>query len=558
MTNGPDTLNRGGDVEKREGITGAMNDPRREVAGATGGATGLTLKRQIKSRHSQMIAIGGIIGTSFFVVIGQSLYAGGPGFLLAAYSLVCLAVYGVATAIVEVGAFLPVTGATMSMHCSRYVSKSLGVALGYLYFYSFGIIAPYEATAATVLIDYWPQQVDVAVWVTLLLAGIIALNCFPVGLYAESEFWFAGIKVILIVGLLILSVVLILGGGPDHHRLGFYYWVDPGATKEFIVGGASGRFVAFLYCVIQAQFSFSFSPELIIVTSGEMENPRKNLPRAVRTMFWRLVLFYLLGVIAIGAICPSNAPGLVSGAGNVNASPWVIAIRNAGIEILPSIVNAAVLTSAWSSGSSFLYLSSRSLYSLAANGDAPKIFMRCNRWGLPYYAVLASAAFSPLAYLVCNTDGRVVLNWFVGLTNTAGYTSWVVCCFTYCRFRKACKAQGVTPTYHSYIQPYAAWICMFFFTALCFLNGFTVFFSGRWSTASFVSSYLGIPVFLILFIGHKMTLGREDPWLYPSPQVDLTTGLETIEEMTQAYIEAELESPGKSGVLRCRLSHLFL
>ncbi|KAI0908640.1 AAT family amino acid transporter [Ustulina deusta] len=543
----------GFDVEKNNNLREIETTREGEAIESTENHT----KRRIESRHAQMIAIGGSIGTSLFVTSGQSLHAGGPALLLIAYILMSFMVYGVTTAVVEVGAHLPVAGASMSMHCARYVSKSLGVALGYLYFYSFGAAAAYEITAGTILIAFWPSSVPVAAWITLLLLVIILLNVFPVGVYAEAEFWFASIKVILIVGLLILSLVLILGGGPSHHRLGFYYWQDPGAVNAYIVPGAGGRFVAFLYCWVQSGFSFYFSPEELVVTSGEMKHPRKNLPRAARSFFYRLTVFYVLGTLAMGAICASNSKYLVSGAGNANASPWVIAVRTAGIDILPSIVNAGILTSAWSSGTACVYLSSRSLYSLAVVGHAPKIFTRCNRWGLPYYCVFAASLFTPLAYLTCSTQGGVVFNWFVNLTNTAGHTSWVICCLTYMRFRKARKVQGIASVYSSRLQPYAAHICVVLFATLLLLNGFYVFFPGRWSLGSFLSAYIGIPVFLFIWIGHKLTFGRNDPWIYSPDQVDLTTGLDTIEADAQAFEEEEAASLDRDKHWRAWLQKIF-
>ncbi|KAI1638918.1 proline permease PrnB [Biscogniauxia mediterranea] len=486
-------------------------------------------RRRIKPRQAQMIAIGGSIGTSLFIATGQALAAGGPGFLLASYCLMAVLVYGIVTACIEVGTHLPLPGSSMGLFCGRYASKSLGVALGWLYVYSFGIVMAYEITAATILIDYWPHEVNVAVWITVIMIVVVVLNLCPVGIYAEAEFWFAGIKVILICGMLILSLVLMLGGGPSHERLGFMYWQDPGATKEYIVDGAGGRLTAFIYVLILSGFSFYFSPELIIFTSGEMRNPRQNLPTTSRQFFWRLILFYILGSVAIGATCNSNSSSLTTSTGNANASPWVIAIQNAGISTLPSIINAGILTSACSAAVSYLYMSSRSLYSLAVAGTAPAIFKTCNRYGLPYYAVLASSCFAPLAYMTCNSEAGEVFNWFISLTSTGRYTSWICCCVTFLRFRKACDAQGVAVPFRSRIQPWAAWICMAIFTILLLLNGFTNFYTGKFTVGGFISAYLGIPVFLAIWFGHKFSVGRNDPWLMDPNAVDLRTGLSEIE-----------------------------
>ncbi|KAF7555466.1 hypothetical protein G7Z17_g2120 [Cylindrodendrum hubeiense] len=496
-------------------------------------------KRSIKSRQAQMIAIGGSIGTGLFVGSGQALAIAGPGFLLAAYCIMSLLVYGIFTAVIEVASFLPVAGSAMSLHCKRFLSPSLGFALGWLYFYSFGVIVAYEITAASILINYWPNNVHIGVWITIMLIVIVALNLCPVGVYAESEFYFAGLKVIMIFGMLILSVVLMAGGGPNHEALGFKYWHDPGATKEYLLEGPAGTFTAFLYSVVFSGFSFYFSPELIVFTAGEMQNPRKNLPRASRQFFIRLVFFYVMSTIAIGCTCNSNSDGLTSGTGDANASPFVIAIRNVGIDYLPSIINAGILTSAWSSGNAYLYMSSRSIYSLARVGSAPKIFTRCNRHGVPIYAVLASSCFTFMAYLNCASEAGVVFNWFINLTNTAGYLSWILCAIIFLRFRKACETQGVSVPYRSHVQPWATWICLFSFTFLLLANGFTVFYPGQFTASKFLTSYIGIPVFCTLWLGHKFTVGRQDPWFLDTATVDLSTGLAEVEADAEMWSNEE-------------------
>lgn len=505
-------------------------------------------KRNIKSRHAQMIAIGGTIGTGLFVGSGQALAIGGPAFLFLAYCIISLLVYGVVTAVIEVCTFLPISGSSMAYFCARFVSPSLGFALGWLYFYSFGIIAAYEITAATIVIDYWPNNVPVAVWITIMLIIIVGLNLCPVGVFAETEFWFAGTKVVMIIGLLILSFILMLGGGPSHDRLGFRYWNDPGAVKTYILEGPGGRFTAFLYVWVFSGFSFYFGPELIVFTAGEMRNPRKNLPIAARRFFYRLIIFYILGSLAIGVVCNSNSEGLTSGQGDANASPWVIAIRNAGISVLPSIINVGILISAWSSGNSYLYMSSRALYSLAIAGNAPRVFKRCNKYGLPLPSVIASSCFCLLAYLSVGSSAGVAFNWFISLTNTAGFTSWAVCCIIGIRFRKACQVQGVAVPYRSRFQPYAAWVCLFFFIFLLLANGFTVFYPGRFTASGFLTTYLGIPIFLALWVGHKLTLGRKEAWLYMPDAVDLKSNLAEIEG--DAEVWAVQEATRKEGQRR--------
>ncbi|KKY13729.1 putative proline permease [Phaeomoniella chlamydospora] len=490
----------------------------------------LKTQRGLKSRHAQMIALGGTIGTGLFVGSGSTLATGGPAFILTTYILMTFLVYFVVTAITEVATYLPVHGGTMSYYGYRYVSRSMGFALGYLYWYALGILVPYEVTAAGLVIDYWPNDINIAVWITIMLIVIVALNFMPVRYYGETEFWFAGTKVILLIGLLILSVVLFFGGGPRGGRLGFHYWKDPGAVKTYLVDGDKGRLVAFWETFVLSVFPFTFAPELIVVTGGEMQNPRRNLPKAARRYFYRLIFFYVLGVLAIGVICPSDDKRLTNGGAGAKSSPFVIGIANAGISTLPSIVNAVIIISAWSSGNSFLYISSRSLYSLAISGSAPRVFKTCNRWGVPYVAVGVSSLFSALAYLNVGSSGSTVFDWFVNLTNTSGFISWICCCIVYLRFRKACMAQNVTVPFHSRIQPYGAWIAIAMFTLLCLLNGFTVFFKGQFSASSFLTAYIGIPIFLILYFVHRIVYWP-DRWAWNPAEVDLHTGMQEIEEI---------------------------
>lgn len=496
-------------------------------------------KRGLKSRHVQMMALGGTIGTGLFVGSGQALSIGGPAFLLAAYIFMSAVVFSVVTAIAEIAAYLPVHGGTMSYYGFRYVSRSLSFALGWLYWYSLGILVPTEITAGALVISYWHPDVNVAVWITILVVIVILLNCLPVGFYGESEFWFAGLKVILLVGLLFLAVILFFGGGPDQHGvLGFGYWKHPGAANTYVVHSNpdAGRFVALLKCTVLSAFAFLFAPELIVVTAGEMQSPRQNIPKAARRYFYRLVFFYIFAAIAIGVMCPSDDSRLTNGGAGAGSSPFVVGIKNAGIPVLDSIVNAVILTSAWSAGNSYLYMSTRSLYSLAVAGNAPSIFKACNRYGLPYMALIASAFFTPLSYMAVSKGASEVFNWFVNITNTSGFISWTCCCIIYFRFRKATQVQGVTPPYKSIMQPWGARIGIFGFVFLILINGFTVFWPSQWSVSSFFTAYVGIPAFLVLYFGHRFIF-RHDRWAWRPEDVDLHTGLQEVLDAEQETVK---------------------
>ena len=261
-----------------------------------------------------------------------------------------------------------------------------------------------------------------------------------------------------------------------------------------------------------------------------MKNPRRNLPKAAKRYFYRLVGFYIGSVLAIGIICPFNDARLTNGGVGAKSSAFVVGIADAGISGLGSLINAIIITSAWSSGNSFLYMSSRSLYSLAVAGNAPAVFTKCTKRGVPYNAVIAAALFSPLAYLNCANSGSVVFAWFVNLTNTSGFISWICCCIVYLRFRKARLVQGLSKydiPYHSFLQPIGAWIALVAFVILTLINGFDVFFPGRFSASSFLTAYVGIPIFLGIYFAHRIW-HRRDAWAYPPETVDLQTGIDIV------------------------------
>lgn len=299
---------------------------------------------------------------------------------------------------------------------------------------------------------------------------------------------------LLIIGLLIFTFIVMLGGNPLGDRFGFRYWNDPGAFVEFYHSGNLGRFMGFLQCLIQASFTIA-GPDYVSMAAGEAENPRVVMPRAFNAVFYRLTTFFVLGSLAVGIIVPSNDEELIAAfASNLPgaaASPYVVAMNRLKIRVLPDIVNAMVLTAAFSAGNSYVYCASRSLYGLALEGKAPKLFTRCNSKGVPLYAVLAVLVIAFLAFLQVSNSAAVVLQWFVNLVTASQLINFSVMCVTYIRFHAALKAQGIsrdTLPYRSMLQPYAAWYALIGCFIMTFVGGYTVFLPGNWDIPTFLFS----------------------------------------------------------------------
>ncbi|PCH35836.1 amino acid permease [Wolfiporia cocos MD-104 SS10] len=490
------------------------------------------LQRRMKNRHIAMISIGGVIGTGLFLGTATSLSNGGPVGLLLGYMTIGSLCYCTMISLGEMAAFLPIPGGHITF-AERFVDPAWSFALGWLYcksvkHYNWTIVLPAELSAAAVLINYWNQSVNNAVWITMCLVVVIGLNMFGAGVYGEAEFVFASIKVVTITGLIILGIVLDLGGGPTHDRIGFRYWKHPGPFAQFDgIAGAKGRFLAWWAVMTQAAFSF-IGTEIVAIAGAEAKNPRRNIPRAIRNVYIRILLFYIGGVTIIGLLVPYTNPRLDLASGTAAASPFVIAIQTAGIKGLPSVINACLLTSAWSAGNSDLYCSSRALYSMAINGNAPKIFKKVDKRGLPWAALALNSVLGCLAYMEVGSSSGKVFGWFANMTAIAGLSSWFAISVTYIRFRKGLAAQGIdrkTLPFASRLQPFAAWYAAILCFTVCFFSGFSVFIRGEWNAATFVTNYLPMMLFPVLYAARR--LWSRERWVRPE-DMDFKTGMAEV------------------------------
>lgn len=504
---------------------------------AGGPAGGESTHRGLKSRHVQLIALGGCIGTGLFVGSGAILHNSGPASLLLAYIIMSFVIWTIMNCLGEMTTYLPLSGASPPMYIHRFADESTAFAAGWNYWYAYAFLVPSEITAAAIVIEYWTDKVPTGAWIAIVWAVIVVLNVCMVKAFGEVEFWFASIKIIAILGLIIVGIVIFFGGAPTHDRLGFRYWKHD-AFKEYIVSGGAGRFCGFWNALIRSGFSFIMSPELITISAGETEAPRRNIPKATKRFIYRLLFFYIIGSIVIGVVVSSSNDNLMSGSGNASASPFVIGIQQAGIPVLRHIVNAAILTSAWSSGNSFLFAGSRTLYSLAKNGQAPKVFTYCTRWGVPIWSVLATAAVALLAFLNVSSSSASVFTWFTNLSTVSGFLAWLCVLTAYLQFRKALKYNGIDETrpFKTPLQPYSAYITFFIVAVLAVTNGFTVFVGGSFTAGDFVAAYVTLPLFALFYFGHKIYF-KNWKFVYPVEQIDVFTGLDECERLEASYPE---------------------
>ncbi|GAA5863082.1 hypothetical protein JCM3774_001415 [Rhodotorula dairenensis] len=469
------------------------------------------VKRTLKARHLSFIALGGTLGTGIFVGSGSALATGGAAGIFLGYTIMGAIVYSMMIALGEMTTLYPVNGAFVH-YASRFIDPSVGFALGWNYWYSWAVTIPTEIIAAALVLDYWPgaARVNVAVWISLWLVVICSFNFIGVRSFGEAEFWFSLIKILAILGLIIVALIITAGGipgsDPNEYPIGFRYWRSEPFKQMNGIPGALGRFLSFWTVFIQAAFSF-LGTEIVALTAAEAENPRRNVPKAIKRVFARIVFFYVVGVLMMSLIVSPSDPRLINGGDDASASPWVIGIERAGIKVLPHIINAVILIAAFSAGNSDLYAASRTLYGLACDGQAPKIFAKCTKNGLPLPALIMTSLIGLLAYMNCGTSSATAFNYLVNLSSVTGIINWLVILLSYLRFYYGCKRQGIDRRdfpYRAPFQPWASYFGAIMLVLIIIFSDYQVFLKDSWDTGSFLTAYIVIPVFFLMVVGWKL------------------------------------------------------
>lgn len=245
--------------------------------------------------------------------------------------------------------------------------------------------------------------------------------------------------------------------------------------------------------------------ENISLAAAEIASARRVIPQAAKRVFWRILIFYSLTMFLVGLVVPSNDDRLLKSE-DTAASPFVISASLAGIKVIPHVINAIVVTSAWSCGSYGMMSDVRYLFGLVNNRHAPRIFTRLNRFRIPYVAVILFTLFMALGYTTTSQGASTILTWLQDLLSIAILVNWTVILTTYLLFFYGCKIQGIDRNelpYKSPFQPYFSWACISLFILILITSGWQNFVHGHWNTKSFMSSYFNIPFVLILYFGFR-------------------------------------------------------
>lgn len=502
-----------------------------------------TTKRTLNSRTLHMIAIGGSIGTALFVTISTGLLYGGPLGLLLAFMIWTGVIFGVTASCGEFVCFLPIESPFITM-AGRCVNKSYEAAVAWNYFLMISIYIPFEITAVNGMIHYWRDDYSAAITFCIQIFIYTMLNVLAVRWFGESEFYLSIGKVVLAIGLIFFTFITMVGGNPQHEAFGFRYWNNPGPLVEVYTTGSMGNFHGFMAAMNKACFTIVGPEYLSMVADEAGQETRKVLASTFRTVFYRLIVFYIIGALSVGVLVASNDPTLVALASmgstsNGSYSPYIIAMNNMGINVLPDIVNVLCVTSAFSAGNSYVYCSSRALYGMSKNGLVPKFFQYCTKEGVPLFCVGIAFCFSLLSLLQLGENASKVLNWIVNLCSGAQILNYFFMCVTYIGFYRAVKAQGLDRRlfpYRSWFQPYLAIFCGFLILCMVGALGYTVFMPGNWSVENFLTYYLMVLLSIGIFLVHLAVYRTK---LVDPAQADLHTGIEEVLLHEQTYLEEQ-------------------
>ena len=379
------------------------------------------LRKSLKNRHVQLIALGGAIGTGLFYGSSESIALAGPSILLA-YLVGGLAIFMIVRALGEMSVEDPRAGA-FSYYATRYWSKRAGFVSGWNYWFNYILVSMVELSVVGSFVNYWfpaiPQWVSAAVF----LVVIAAMNLLGVSKFGEFEFWFAIIKIVAVIAMIVGGLAVLIAGLPTDSgvKASFSNWfaLDGGVLPHGLLQqSADGQWTGLLMALVVVMFSFG-GTELIGITAGETEDPRRTIPRATNGIIWRILVWNTI---------------------DGTTSPFVQIFDSVGVHAAAGILNFVCLTAVMSVYNSGLYANSRMLYSLARQGNAPEILGKLNFHGVPVVGVLASAAITALAVVVVFLWPDFAFNYLMSIATIAGVINWSMIMVTEIHFRRRVAA----------------------------------------------------------------------------------------------------------------------
>lgn len=435
------------------------------------------MKRGLKNRHLQMIALGGAIGTGLFYGSTSTIALAGPSVMLA-YLMGGIVIFFIMRMLGEMAVDEPVSG-SFSYYASKYWGAFPGFLSGWNYWFNYVLVSMAELTAVGIYMNFWFPGLPQWLSALVCLVAITALNLVNVKAYGEAEFWMAIIKIAAIVSMILLGLGLLFSSGTPFPQNFRNLWENGGFLPHGVWGLAEATAVV--------MFSFG-GIELIGITAGEAEDPDRSIPRAINQVIWRILLFYVGTMVVLMALWPWNQVG-------TEASPFVQIFSDVGVPAAAHLLNFVVLTAAVSVYNSAIYSNSRMLYGLAKSGEAPSFFLRLSDRGVPVRGILVSSGITLIVVALNYFLAGHIFLYLMMIATCAAVISWVTICVTHLLFRRRCAAEGRGTKFRSPLYPWTNLI------SLAFLVG-VIFFMTQ--VPDMQLAVLFLPAWLlVLFLGYQ-------------------------------------------------------
>ncbi|WP_243354556.1 amino acid permease [Bacillus litorisediminis] len=379
------------------------------------------LQRSMKSRHLFMLSLGGVIGTGLFLGSGYAIGEAGPLGAILAYLVGGLLMYLAMVCLGELSVIMPVSG-SFQAHAAKFIGPATGFVLGWVYWLSWAMYVGLEFVAAGLLMERWFPDVPVWIWCAIFIVLLFTINSLTTRSFAETEYWFAGIKVLAVILFIVIGLGAIFGllnmeSQPAPYLSNFI-------GDGLFPAGMTGVFISMMTVIYAFQGS-----EIMGVAAGETEEPQKNIPKAIRNIVVRVLLFYVLAIFVLSAIVPWTQAGVLE-------SPFVTVFDMVGIPYAADIMNFVILTAILSVGNTGLYACTRIMYSLSESGMAPSLFKKLNKRGVPAYALLVTLAFALLSLLTSIVAADTLFVVLLAVSGIGGTLTWMAIAYAQYRFRR--------------------------------------------------------------------------------------------------------------------------
>lgn len=533
-----------------------------------------TLKRKLKVRHLQMISLGGTLGVGLLLNSGKAITIGGGLGAVLGFTITGTIVVSSIVSFCEMVTFVSIVDGVSGLS-SRFVDDAFGFAVGWLYWSSFSIGLAGEMVASVIMMSFYSNlrvlehKGTMAAFVILFLGFVVGANLLDVEFYGEIEYFSGLIKVLSILLLTILMIVL-NQGGLKNDKIGFKYWThseldfengliygpfrpsfnldDNVLGSKGLHGGNLGRLLAVIVACLTTCYAYS-GTEIVCIAACEANNPRKALPSATKRVFFRVLIFYIIASFVVSLNLYAGDPRLLryrshahgsdteyynvliahlggdkcsneynsalfAGYANGSQSPWIVALQTVGVCNGSGVVNAILVFFAVTCGTSQIYVSSRTVYSMSLQGKAPKFLSLCNRFGTPYAAVLFLSLFGLLAFFCVSETATQVFQYLSSFVASLGIIVWCGMSLSFIRFYYGLQRRpdimsrdDKSYPYRSPFQPYTAIVGFVGSAAIVLLMGFVVFLNGEWDVLFFFTSYGTLFLFIFLYIGYRVVKG---------------------------------------------------